>query len=242
MSPELVPTLVLHRRRYGETGLLLELFTLTQGRVPVIARGAASPRSRRRGLLQPFVPLRVAWRGRGEVGTLTTVEADGVPMQLSGRVLYAGLYLNELLTRLLPRGDAAPQLFHHYRQALDDLASGGDLEGALRRFEMRLLEDLGYAPDLGRQVDGTPVVAEGRYRCEPGSGVTIAGDSGPETLSGETLLALAEGRLPASETLRREARQLMRRLLAPHLGERPLKSRELFRTMRAVSRTPGNSR
>ena len=242
MRPELVPALVLHRRRYGDTGLLLELFTLTHGRVPMIARGAASPRSRRRGLLQPFVPLQVAWRGRGEVGTLTTVEADGIPLQLSGRVLYAGLYLNELLMRLLPRGDAAPQLFHHYRQALDDLASGEDLEGALRRFEMRLLEELGYAPDLGHQVDGTPVAAEYRYRCEPGSGVTAAGDSGPETFSGETLLALADGRLPASETLRREARQLMRRLLAPHLGERPLKSRELFRTMQTASRTPRNSR
>ncbi len=235
MKLQLVSAMVLHRRGYGDTSLLLELFTPAHGRVPVIARGAGAPRSRRRGLLQPFVPLQLAWRGRGEVGTLAVVEADGVPLPLSGHALYAGFYLNELLVRLLPRGEAAPDLFRHYHHALIRLASGEDLEGVLRPFELRLLEALGYAPELARRIDGAPVVVEERYRCDPGSGVTVAGSADPETYSGEVLLALSQGRLPVSPALRREARRLMRRLLAPHLGGKPLKSRELFRTMRADS-------
>ncbi len=238
---ELTSALVLHRRRYGENSLLLELFTLTHGRVPVIARGAAGARSRRRALLQPFVPLLVRWRGRGEIGTLTTVEPEGSPPRLTGRALYSAFYVNELLVRLLPRNDASPSLFLRYRGLLREL-SGESLETVLRRFELDLLELLGYGVELRRTADGTEVSAAGRYRYRPQHGLVAAEEESGETLSGATLLALADSGRSLSPLQQKEARYLLRALLAPHLGERPLKSRELFRTMRLAPGTTENPR
>ncbi len=231
---ELTSAQVLHRRRYGENSLLLELFTLTHGRIPVIARGAASARSRRRALLQPFVPLLVRWRGRGEVGTLTTVEPDGNPPRLQGRALYSAFYVNELLVRLLPRNDALPSLFLRYRKLLGELP-GESMETALRRFELDLLGLLGYGIDLRRTADGVEVSAAGRYRYLQQHGLVVAEEESGDILSGATLLALADGGKTLTPSQQREALHLLRALLAPHLGERPLKSRELFRTMRSAS-------
>ncbi len=238
MAEELTPALVLHRRRQGENHLLLELFTLSHGRLPAIARGAASPRSRRRGLLQPFVPLLVQWGGRGEVVTLRRVEPAGAPQALSGRALYCGFYLNELLVRLLPRGESQVLLFQAYRHALERLEREASPEAALRHFELELLRSLGHAPDLARERDGTPVISGRRYRFEPGSGLVRA----ERGIRGETLLALAAGRPPEGREGRYEARRFLRSLLAPHLGSRPLKSRELFRTMRRDSNRAPHSR
>lgn len=238
-TQSLVSAFVLHRRRYRENSLLLELFTLPHGRLPVIARGAAAARSRRRGLLQPFVPLLVRWRGRGEVVTLDRAEADGAPRLLQGRALFSAFYLNELLMRLLPRQDAAPALFHLYRETLARLDEP-HLETSLRHFELRLLQELGYGIDLGRTVDGEPVRSTGRYRVLPQAGLVPA-EGSAQGVSGTTLLALACGESPLTGEQQREARQLLRSLLAPHLGDRPLKSRELFRTMQSAADQPRRS-
>ena len=53
-------------------------------------------------------------------------------------------------------------------------------------------------------------------------------EDGP-LVSGRTLIALAGGRLGRGDARERaEARHLMRAILAPHLGPRPLGSRQLF--------------
>jgi DNA repair protein RecO (recombination protein O) len=224
---------VLHRRDFGNTSLIVEVFSADHGRLPVLAKGAKRAKSPAAALLQPFQPLWLAWTGRGEVPTLTRSEAAGRSLGLGGRALFCGFYLNELLMRLLARGDPHPDLFAFYHAALTALAADGDLETALRQFELRLLQELGYAQVLHREADGgEPVSPAGRYRCEPDSGPRpLAAGVGGFGVSGETLLRLASGEPLAGEAAR-EARELMRRLLAPHLGERPLKSRELFRRWR----------
>jgi DNA repair protein RecO (recombination protein O) len=79
-----------------------------------------------------------------------------------------------------------------------------------------------------------------RYRCEAGAGPLRLGVAeGDQGISGEALLGLAAG-TPLSGKPAREARALMRGLLAPHLGPRPLKSRELFRRSRPLSKAYRN--
>lgn len=226
----LKPAFVLHRRRYGDSSLLLELFSQAQGRVVAVAKGALAGRGGRAALLQPFLPLLADWRGRGEVQTLATVEAAGSAIALKGRALYCGLYVNELLVRLTQRQDPQTLLFARYGQTLEALAVGEDAEPALRRFELTLLQALGSAADLAVEADGhTPVRAEGRYRLDPDAGPLPAAGHDSRAISGETLLRLARDQaLP--EPYRREARELLRAILAHHLGDRPLKSRELFKT------------
>jgi DNA repair protein RecO (recombination protein O) len=223
---------VLHRRDYGDTSLLIEALCAAHGRLALVAKGARRARrggSSQAALLQPFVPLLLAWTGRGEVKTLTRVEAAGTALPMVGDALYCGFYVNELLVRLTGRQDVDPVIFGAYQGAIAALAADGAADNALRRFELRLLSQLGYRPPLDRDADrGDAVRPERRYLCDPERGPTLAeAPDHPEAVSGETLLALDQGAdIPPHRA--REARNLLRRLLAPHLGERPLMSRALF--------------
>lgn len=232
----LKPAYVLHRRRYGDSSLLLELFSEAQGRVVAIAKGALSGRGGRAALLQPFLPLLADWRGRGEVQTLAGVEAAGPALPLKGRALYCGLYVNELLVRLTQRQDPHTLLFARYAQTLSGLAAGEDADTVLRRFELTLLQSLGLVAELVIEADGhTPVEPAVRYRLDPDTGPLRAAAHDGQAVSGETLLCLARDEaLP--EERRREARSLLRAILSHHLGDRPLKSRELFKTMQPDTR------
>ena len=225
------PAFLLHRRSYSNHSLLLECFTAGDGRFPAIVRGVKNSKGKAVGLLQPFVPLLIHCAGRGEVRTLSRFEAAASPLLLQGRALYCGFYLNELLMRLLQRNDPCERLFEHYGETLTGLVTGHRLEGILRRFEITLLKEIGYGLILDRDSEtGASLVAEKRYSYRLEQGPTAATGDDPQTLQGSTLLALnGEGTL--DELGLREARELTRRALSRYLGDKPLKSRELFRSV-----------
>ena len=222
---------VLHTRPFRNTSLLLELFSDAGGRLPVVARGIRGSRPGMQGSLRPFTPLLADWRGRGEVKTLSGVEASAPPLPLTGARLYCGLYLNELLMRLLPRDDPHERVFGYYAQCLRALAEARDVERELRLFEKRLLDELGYGLVLDREAEtGRAIEAERRYVYQAEAGAIPAPANGHPmpSVHGATLLSLAAEALDDPRSLA-EARGLMRVVLAHHLGDRPLRSRELFR-------------
>jgi len=224
----LQPAYILHRRNYGNSSLLLECFTPAGGRFPAIARGASARFSKGASMPQPFQPFWLKLAGRGEVRTLAACEAAAGPAPLQGERLYCAFYLNELLLRLLPRDDPHALLFDRYAQTLTELSDGvaADL---LRRFEVALLQALGYGAPLHLEASGgRPVMAEARYHYHLEEGPIRNEPPAGAEVSGATLLALA-GERPFDDLCRREARALMRRLIDHYLGGRPLKSRELFR-------------
>lgn len=223
----LQPAYILARRPYSNTSLLLEFFTPDHGCLAAIAKGARASAGKGGGFLQPFVPLEITWKGRGEVRTLGKAESGGQGILTEGKRLYCGFYLNELLSRLIPRDDPHPDLFHLYDASLRALAGTEAFEPILRRFEVGLLEGMGYGMQLIHCPDGEPVRAELRYHYEPEGGPVRAADG---ALGGSTLLALA-GAVAFTPETTREARLLMRRALAPYLGDRSLKSRDLFRSV-----------
>lgn len=207
----------------------MECFTPGQGRFPAIAKGVKGGSGRRGGtLLQPFMPLLIRWSGRGEVKTLGHFETVA-PVMLLGRELYCGFYLNELLMRLLQRNDPHEQLFGIYAETLQQLARREPLEPLLRRFEVRLLEQLGYGLVLDRDVENeSPIEPEGRYHYQVERGPLPARPGDSWVIRGSTLLGLnADRTLEHSEL--REALKLTRYVLRYYLGDRPLRSRELFR-------------
>ena len=61
------PAFILHRRPYRDSSLLLEAFSRESGRLGLVAHGAASSRSRLKGVLQPFTPLLLSWSGDGDL-------------------------------------------------------------------------------------------------------------------------------------------------------------------------------
>jgi DNA repair protein RecO (recombination protein O) len=231
---------LLHQRPYKERSLLVEIFSHDWGRISLVANGVRKERSRTAGLLQPFQRLLFSWRGRGGLKTLTTVESAGAAELLHGNALIAALYLNELIMRLTQPHDPHPLLFSYYHQTLQKLAQGASVEWTLREFERDLLQELGYGLNLSHDIVSGEVIEPDAIYCYYPHGpvkqsplVATAGVEGSELLlKGETLRALGSGEPPAKEGLR-EAKQLMRALLQPHLGNRPLMSRTLFQPGRS---------
>lgn len=113
---------VLHSRPWSETSLMLDVFTEESGRVRLVAKGARSKRSTLKGALQPFTPLLLRFGGRGEVKTLRSAEAVSLALPLSGITLYSGLYINELLSRVLEYETRLSELFFDYLHCIQSLA------------------------------------------------------------------------------------------------------------------------
>ncbi len=239
MRVSLQPAYLLHSRPFRDSSLLLDVFTAEHGRVGLIGRGA---RRRSRGgsqaaLLQPFKPLLVSFSGRAEQKPLLAVEAAGPLPALLAERLFSGLYLNELLVRLLQRHDPQPELFALYGATLASLASNEPAELHLRRFELGLLDALGYGFDPA--VDGyagESVEPGGWYQYQAEFGLvacTQASVAPSARFLGSDLLAIAAGQYGGEYGV--ALKRLLRQALASHLGERPLHSRALFRQFRDAS-------
>lgn len=222
---------VLHSRPYKETSALVD-FLGPQGRLRGVLRGA---RGRAGSLARPFIPLDIELRGKGELKSVVRLEGAGQALWLTGEVLFSGLYLNELLQRLLAYDDPQPGLFEVYTQTLSALAAGRPLEPLLRAFEWCLLRELGYGFELAVDTEGRPVEPAALYRLQPDSGVQPVEQLQPGVFLGSDLLAMAEADWERPGALA-AAKRLMRQALAPHLGGRPLASRELFMTLKETPR------
>jgi len=226
---------ILHAYPYSETSLLVEAFTRTHGRLPLLAKGARRPGSQLRGTLLAFQPLSASWAGRGEVRTLVRCEWHGGQPLLAGGRLLCGFYLNELLLRLLPREDPHERLFDHYVTAVAGLAHRAEEGPILRTFERRLLAELGYALPLEREAGADAPVEPGRlYRFDPEQGpIPVAGEAGTDAalvLPGRVLLEIARDDYSAPATAQ-AAKQLMRLAIARRLDRQPLHSRTIFREL-----------
>jgi DNA repair protein RecO (recombination protein O) len=224
---QLEPAYILHSRSFRETSLIVDAFTREHGRVAVVARGVKSPRSRWRNVLQPFRPLLISWNQKSDLGTLTAADQVASPPALQGQALYCGLYLNELLMRLLHRGDPHAEVFERYRYLLSELASEASPQPLLRVFEKQLLEAIGYAMLLEREYGGGDEVRIDRwYDYQPQRGPVAVSGPGKHRVSGAALLALHTENLQTDNLP--ELRMLMRRVIGYHLGDKPLASLSLF--------------
>lgn len=221
------PAFVLHTRPWRETSLIVDILSRHHGRLGLLARGARRAGAALKARLIPFQPLALSWFGKAQLRTLHTAEWQGGELMLRGHALMCGFYLNELLLRLLPEGDAHEALFDRYALALAELAGAADVEPVLRRFELDLLSQLGYAQPFGRLAEGGVLDPAARYGYEIGKGVVLPTHSGSYSYSGATLLAMAAGDFGQPATLA-EGKLLMRTLLAHYLGEKPLATRQLL--------------
>ncbi|HYC36898.1 MAG TPA: DNA repair protein RecO [Usitatibacter sp.] len=239
---------VLHSYPYRETSLILQVWTEKHGRLGLVAKGARRPRSASRSVLIPFQPLVLDWFGRAELKTLKTAEPASPATPLGGQSLLSAFYLNELLLKLTTREDPHEGLFEAYDDAIGALRAisrdkAGAIEPALRRFELRLLQELGYAVELGREA-GThaPIVAEREYHYVVERGPVPAPDEAATPanavrVSGLTLLELEQGRLEDPATIA-QAKQLMRLLINHSLNGQELSTRTMVRDLQRLDGNP----
>jgi len=229
---------VLHTFPFKETSLVVELFAHGFGRLAATAKGARRPRSAMRGMLQSFQPLVATWSGKLELKTLHSLDWGGGLLLLKGEALMCGFYLNELLLRLLPREDPHQALFEYYSVTLKILASGEDLASTLRRFELKLLQELGYAIPLLADTNDAAIEANCHYHYEAEQGAIRLNNEFKHAkngvqLSGSTLVSMANDDYTHPQT-QQQSKQLMRYLLAHYLGDKPLYTRQLLMDLQGL--------
>lgn len=241
---------MLHRYDWSESSLILETFTRNHGRVALAAKGVKRPSSQFRPVLLPLQPLRITYTGDAEVRALKGAEWVGGHIMPQGEALLSGYYLNELLMRLLARDDPHPRLFDLYAQVVQIVAAQHDGMTAptLRAFELLLLRDVGFLPDLSRQtLTLAPLASEASYGLFPEAGLRALPAHERGGLGGAQWLALQQAldeAAPLTTTLRlcaewpAEVRQALqaqlRQLLHYHCGVQTLRTRQLMMDLQAL--------
>ena len=233
MRVESEPGFILHTIPYRETSLLVDIFTLNHGRLRCVAKGFRKPN--KKGIaktLFPYTEHHFQWQGRGELKTLIQADPIQAPAFLKQESLFVGLYINELLYKLLHQNDPHPSLYRFYHQFMSHLSTSGLDQAELRRFEMLLLEELGYGLVLDAEADsGQAVSAEHLYYYIPDQGLKVLQDQAadnPHVLLGADIMALAKGEFE-QQSVRRTAKQLTRQVINFYLDGKALNSRELYR-------------
>ena len=232
----LAPAFVLHQRSYRETSLLLDIFSQQYGRASLIAKGVRSKKGNKAGLLQAYQPLLLSWVGRGELHTLTAAETAAPRYNLPAESALCGLYINELMVKLLPLNAAEPELFTAYQQALFGLQQADNNEIVLRLFEKRLLMHLGYGLVLDREYETDQEIdPQQQYYYQADAGlIAWQQDKQQTAISGRSLQHLITEHDFDQQSLF-EIKQLMRSVIHFYLGGKTLHSRELFAQLHKYS-------
>lgn len=219
--------ILLSLRRHGETSAIIDMFTPGHGRHAGVLRGATSRKLA--PVLQPGAQLDLQWRARLEehLGAFTVeLQRSRAAQAMGSRLALAGLNaVCALLAFCLPERERHDGLYLRTEQLLDLLGQDDIWPLAYLRWELALLEDLGYGLDLGAcAVTGA---VEGLAFVSPKSGRAVsragAGEWAdrllplPEVLLGRGAAADAE----IAEGLRVTGYFLGEKL-APALGSRPL--------------------
>jgi DNA repair protein RecO (recombination protein O) len=242
------PAFILHHYDWSESSVIVDLFTRAQGRVVVVARGAKKPTSNFRAVLLPFAPLHVHL-GRAaaedeapDILPLRSADWAGGQPLLQPAALLSGFYLNELLLKLLARQDPHAVLFDAYADTLAALAADADDNAALRAFELALLRELGWLPDLATAtLTAQPVQPDARYALQPEAGITphAQGPHGRDWVALEAALrhgstaALRAACAPVAAALRGP----LRSMLDYHLGTTKLRTRQVWQGVQRLAKS-----
>ena len=228
---------ILHKRAYRETSSILELMTKDYGRIALMSRGSRGAKSKIAGNLLLFTPLVVSWQGKGNLPYLKSIErADIKAPVLKQKSLLSAMYINELLMYLLHKDDVQEAIFEQYHHCLYALENADNLEITLRKFEIKLLEVLGFGLNLHAEADTGNAISQNenyRYFLEHGPVISKnANDVSVPQISGACLQAVSDGafdQVAENACYLAELKRLTRFVINHHLGHKKLKSRELFK-------------
>ena len=228
MRNEILHGYLIHHRKYRERSHIVHLFTQEYGRVDGILRQTPPPQ---------YQPICLQASGKSELKNFSKLEIVNQPVFFFGDAFFSGFYLNEVVLRLCPAEVEMPQTFVLYHQTLQQLQLLAQQENPnlflrqiLRQFEHALLEELGYALDFTTDAQQHDIQAAQHYLFQLNDGFIPTVQQSRATLTGEQILSMRDyekGRDFNREQLQLLA-QLYRQMISSLLGDRPLKSRQLW--------------
>jgi DNA repair protein RecO (recombination protein O) len=161
-----VEAIVLRHTDWGEADRLLWLFTREIGKVKVVAKGVRKPRSRKAGHLEPFTRVELQLAHGRDLPIVTQAEAKDMYLALREdlvRVGYAS-YIIELLDRFTYEEGENIGLYRLLSETLSRINSETDPAFSVRYYELRLLDLVGFRPQLLRCVNcGEEIQAEDQF-------------------------------------------------------------------------------
>ncbi|GHF84544.1 DNA repair protein RecO [Thalassotalea marina] len=215
---------LLHSRPFKDNQVIAEFLTKDLGKVAAVTYVSSSSKHSKKAILQPFIPLVITLKGKGNLKSASAIEATGKSFVLAGTHLFSALYVNELQCKLLTESVPSPLLFDFYQETISRLAQQQEVEPILRAFEWQLLQELGYALDFSSLE---------HLKCQycqflPDVGfIAFEQSNQGSALERSHLLAIAN-----EQALDKAAMQtfklLMRQVIHYLLDGRPLNSRKLF--------------
>ncbi len=228
MAAELVNAYILHSRPYQDSSLIADLFTIEYGRIGAVFKGARSLTKKRQTPLQLFQRGSISVSGKQALKTGYLKDVQKVFSPKPGPALYSGLYVNELLCRVLTNEEPSVDLFAIYEWVLDKLVVGENIADALRVFEFTLLQHFGYGVDFSQDADGNLICDSMAYYYCAGVGFLISAQNVDNKVcfQGDVLLSIHQNEW--NKRSRLAAKHINRLALAPLLGSKPLSSRALF--------------
>ncbi|TCM67786.1 DNA replication and repair protein RecO [Acinetobacter calcoaceticus] len=228
MRNEMLHGYLIHHRKYRERSHIVHLFSQEHGRVDGILRQVPPPQ---------YQTIVTQASGKSDLKNFSKLEILNQPVFFHGDAFFAGFYLNEVLLRLCPLEESMPASFQQYHQTLLDLqqlSSHPDantfLKQILRQFEHVLIEELGYGLDFQTDAEQQQIQAQQHYLFQLNEGFLPVKSPTTATLAGAAILSMPEyekGRDFNPEQLQLLSK-LYRQLISSLLGDRPLKSRQLW--------------
>ena len=228
MRNEILHGYLIHHRKYRERSHIVHLFTEEYGRVDGILRQMPPPQ---------YQPITLQASGKSELKNFTKVEILNHPVFFYGDAFFSGFYLNEIVLRLCPLEEAMPETFQQYHLTLSHLQNLAQhtaphefLKQILRQFEHALLQELGYALDFAVDSQQQEIIATSTYQFQLNEGFIPVVHRSNATLTGAAILSMLD--YEKGVDFNAEQLQLLgklyRQMIASLLGDRPLKSRQLW--------------
>jgi len=222
---------ILRTRPYSDASVIVDLFTKDAGRMTCMARPAKLRGKVHKGHLQAFRLLQLHWQGKSELSRLTQTD-ERLRHRIPPDKLLFGLYLNELLLKLVQTHVALDQLFTIYQHTLQLLCDTEVPMVVVMQFELALLNDLGHMPDLWQEDgSGSDIAPDTNYGYGINVGLHLAElptrNHNSVPVSGDLLIAMRQ-----PETMSLEHYHKLRRFLDAiwvRIVRKPLNSRKLLR-------------
>jgi DNA repair protein RecO (recombination protein O) len=245
---------VLRHSDWGEADRMLNLFSLELGKVQAIAKGVRKSASRKAGHLEPFTRANLLLARGRDLMIVTQAESINAYLALKTDLLqttYAA-YIVELLDRFTYEEGENRELYRLLVDTLARLDASSEPEVAVHYYEIRLLDHIGFRPQLVTCVScGRKIQAEDQFFSAEHGGVLCPScgkkTPGARPISMEALKCLRHyqrsgfseaARLRPSQTIHREIEALMTYYFT-YLLERSLNTPPFLRRARLVQGEEG---
>ncbi len=180
-----VNAIVLKHQDYGEADRILTIYTRERGKLRVIAKGVRKVHSRKGGHLEPFTHVSLQLAEGRNWPLVSQAEAQHIYDDLKKDLETLGYasYAVELVERFTFEEEENAPIFNLLKNTLTRLNRGDPASLVIRYYEIRLLDLLGFRPELNNcVVSGEKIQPENQYFSaalggvvSPGSGKDLAG-------------------------------------------------------------------